>query len=722
MSNGTVGGLTTSISPNLYRVAGLKPRLRSHARIHRHVYRGQVWYVLEDPVTGSYQRLTMAAYRVIGLFDGVHSVERVWETLADELGDDAPTQDEVINLLGELNAANLLQSGIATGGEETQDRQQRHRRRQWLQRLQNPISQRIALFDPDALLESIAPVFRPAFGWFGFLVWLGVTVAAVVAAWMNWPELVEQFDAHVLSPRMLLLMAAAYPIVKLVHELGHGIATKVWGGEVHEMGVMLLAFMPIPYVDASAASAFADKSKRMVVGAIGIMVELLLASLALAIWLEAEAGLVRDGAFAVMVIGGISTVLFNGNPLLRFDGYYVLADAIEIPNLGTRATRYLGYLIQRYLFGVSGVTSPASAPGEAPWFFFYGIAATIYRLVILTTIVLYIAGKYFFVGVALALWVVVAQVIWPVCKSAGHVLASPALERKRMRAIAVTGGAVVLVVALIGFMPVPSGSRAEGVVWLPQAAHVRSGADGFVRSVEAAPGTQVRAGDPLLHLYAPLRDAEIAVLEATLRELEAKLQAEARSDRAKAEITKDEMATVQARLERSRAEQAQLVVRSPVGGEFVVDGVRNLADRYVRQGDVLGYVVDGRRPTVRVVLAQSDVTLVRERTRGVGVKFADRVGETLDARVEREVPAANNELPSKVLGSAGGGAIEVDPTDTAGLRAAQPFFQLDLAVPDYRGPVHYGTRVHVRFDHGTETLARQWWRELRQVFLRRFSV
>ncbi|MGI9333339.1 MAG: efflux RND transporter periplasmic adaptor subunit [Gammaproteobacteria bacterium] len=690
--------------------------------MHRHVYRGQVWYVLEDPVSGGYQRLTMAAYRVIGLFDGSRTVQRIWETLAQDLGDDAPTQDEIIHLLGELNASDLLQSGAVQGGEEIHRRQQRARREKWLGRLRNPVSQRFALVDPDAFLEALAPWLRPVFGPVGFIAWLTVAAAALVLAWMNWPALAEHFSHHALSPKMLLLMAVAYPIVKLVHELGHGVATKVWGGEVREMGVMLLAFMPIPYVDASAASTFAEKSRRMVVGAAGIMVEVLFAAGALFVWLEAEAGWLRDGAFAVMVIGGFSTLLFNGNPLLRFDGYYVLADAIEIPNLGSRATRYLGYLVERYVFGVRGASSPASAPGEAPWLFGYGIASMAYRLVVLVAIVLYVAGKFFVVGVVLAIWALTAQVLLPVCKSAGHVFASPRLARNRLRAIVTTGLGAAFVVALIGFVRVPHWSSAQGVVWLPEQAHVRAGADGFLLAMQAAPDDTVQPGATLFRLATPLLEAEIALFQAELAELEARLQSLAGSDRARAEIAKDAIDTARAKLERAEQRQAQLVVRSQAEGVLVVPNAQSLEGRYVRQGDVLGYVVAGARMTVRVAVDQANVTLVRERTLGVDVKFADRLERSFAAEVEREVPAANDKLPSRVLGSAGGGAIDVNPADDTGLEVLKPIFQLDLAVPGYAGPVHYGTRVHVRFDHGTDTLAQQWWRELRQVFLRRFSV
>ena len=339
-------------SSSWYRVADLKPLLRAHTRIHRHEYLGEIWYVLQDPLSGRFYRFSTSAYQLIGLFDGKRSVHEAWELAAERLGDDAPGQEEVIRLLSQLHSADVLQTDVPPDSVELFQRYQRQERMRWKQRLWSPLALRFPLFDPEKLLNAWLPLVRPLFGWLGFLAWLGIVIAGVFVAAMHWPELTENFADRVLAPQNLFLLWLTYPLVKALHEFGHAFATKVWGGEVHEIGIMLLVFMPVPYVDASAASAFKEKHKRMIVGAMGIMTELLLAVLALFIWLSAEHGMVRGFAYNVMLIGGVSTLFFNGNPLLRFDGYYVLADALEMPNLGKRSHQYLGYLIQRYWFGV----------------------------------------------------------------------------------------------------------------------------------------------------------------------------------------------------------------------------------------------------------------------------------------------------------------------------------------------------------------------------------
>src|SRR5262249_15033873 len=157
---------------------------------------------------------------------------------------------------------------------------------------------------------------RPLFGWFGALIWLSAITAGLVLAGLNWSALTENVVDRALAPQNLLLLWLVYPLVKAVHELGHAYATKIYGGEVHGFGVMFFVFVPVPYVDASAASGFPDKRQRMVVGAIGIAVEMLLAAVAVLVFTHATIGPVHAAAYNVILIGGVSTLLFNGNPLL----------------------------------------------------------------------------------------------------------------------------------------------------------------------------------------------------------------------------------------------------------------------------------------------------------------------------------------------------------------------------------------------------------------------
>ncbi len=709
-------------SPSWYRVAALRPRLRSHTRIHRHHYRNELWYVLQDRSAGKFHRFTPAAYYLIGLMNGERTVQQLWERAGVQLGDDLPTQDEVIRLLGQLHAADVLQCDVPPDLLELFRRHQQHRKAQWKQRLRSPLVIRVPLWDPERFLSRWLPLVRPLFSWYGALLWLAVVVSALVLAGLHWSELTESIVDRVLAPQNLLLLWLVYPVVKALHELGHGFATRVWGGEVHEIGIMFLVFMPVPYVDASAASAFRERRKRMLVGAAGIIVELFLASIALFVWLNVEPGVVRAVAYNIMLIGGVSTVLFNGNPLLRFDGYYVLADAVEIPNLGMRANRYFGYLFQRYLFGLEKAESPVSAPGERFWFVTYGIAAFIYRILIMAAIILFVAGKFFVVGVLLALWAVIPLLLLPAWKAISFLLFNPQLHRRRVHAIGIS---VLLVCVLGGFLflvPVPLRTQAEGVVWLPERSIVRAGTDGFVQELQVEPGTLVSEGMPLIITQDPFLTAELHVLESRHEELSLEYNLVRNEDRVRARILKEDIRALEEDLASHREQIERLVIRSPTTGRLVLPLASDLPGQYLHQGQLVGYVLDAEAPTARVVVSQQDVSLVRGQTRGVELRFAGSPDVVLPATIRREVPGASNRLPAVALGSQGGGEIAIDPRDRQGVTTFEKVFQFDVSIAARQVPDYIGGRVLVQFDHGFEPLGLQGYRAIRQLLLRRFNV
>jgi len=709
-------------SASWYRVAGLRPRIRDHAGFHRHLYRGDLWYVLQDRSSGRCHRLTPSAYQLVGLMNGERTTQEIWQLSCERLGEDAPTQDEAIRLLGLLHSADVLRCDVPPDTVELFQRQQRRSEGEWWRRFTNPLSLRFPLFDPDAFLTRSLHLVRPLFSAPAAVVWLSVVVWAVLTAVSRWAELTQGDSMELLDPRSVLLFGILYPIVKVVHELGHGYATKMWGGEVHETGIMFLVFMPLPYVDASASSVFPSKWRRAAVGAAGILVELFLASLALLVWANVEPGLVRSIAWHVVWIGGASTLLFNGNPLLRFDGYYVLSDLIEIPNLAARSRQHLASLAQRHVCRLDHVRNLVTARGEAAWFVGYGVASFVYRLVILVGIAVFVANRFFIVGVALALFAITMQVVVPLIRQIAFLLTSPRLGEKRPQALAITGAIALALAVLTLLVPLPSRTRAEGVVWAPEGAEVRAGADGFVLQVLARPDTLLEPGQPLLLTRDPSLEARVAVLEAQLQELRARHHAERGRERVKARITAEEIETTVKALGYARQRVGEMVVRSPVAGVFVISQPHDLLGRFVRQGELIGYVLGKTIDTVRVVLPQADAALVRDRTEHVEVRLQSRIGEVLRARIRREVPGATNRLPSAALGTHGGGRLAVDPADPEGLQTLEPVFQLDLSLLQSRSIREIGGRAHVRFDHGSEPLAAQAYRGLRRLFLRELGV
>jgi putative peptide zinc metalloprotease protein len=666
--------------------------------------------------------LTPSAHLLVGLMDGKRTAQEVWEEAVSQLGDDGPTQDETIRLLGMLYFAEALSCDVSPDTAEMFRRIDRRDTGERWRRILHPLSLRIPVLDPDAFLNRWIWLVRPIFSAYGALAWCAVVIAAVVLGAPHWTELTQDAGSRLLSGQNMLLLWIAYPCVKVLHEFGHGFAAKVWGAEVHEMGIMFMVLMPVPYVDASAANVFPDKRKRMLVAAAGVLVEVFLAALAMMIWLAVEPGLVRSLAYNVIWISGASTLLFNANPLLRFDGYFVLSDWIEIANLGGRSNEYLAYLLETHLFGLSNVRDPVSAPGEAAWFVAYGIAAFVYRVLIVFAIAFFLAGQFFVLGVLLALLSLSMQIVAPVVRQIANVLSSPRFGERRGRVVATSFVTVLGLAAALLLLPVPLRTTAQGVVWLPERAQVRAGTDAFVTQILVESNTPVEIGDPLVLVHDPLLQASVDRLDAELRALRARHYDERVTDLVQAQITEDEIATAEAALSRAQERRQEFVIRSPENGELVLPRSDDLMGRFFQQGELVGYVIGPETPTAKVVIGEADVALVREQTEAVEVRLARDIADVQPARILRIYPAATQKLPSRALGTAGGGTWAINTSDPDGLSTLAPVVELDLALPAIWESGAIGEAVYVRFDHGLEPLALRAYRGLRRLLLSRLSV
>lgn len=705
-----------------YRVAGLRLAIPGHVAVERHRYGAQAWYVLLDRLSGRVHRLTPTSYLFAARLDGRRTVDAIWQDLVAELDADAPGQPAVVQLLMQLHGADLLAGDIPPDAIEILSRRERMARSVWMRNLRSPMSMQIPLLDPDRFLAATLPLVRPLLGPLGLVLWCVLVAAGVATAAQHWTELGENLLDRLLGAEGLLAMALCYPVLKVLHELGHGYVARRLGCEVREMGLMLLVLLPVPYVDVSASAALRSKWQRAAVAFAGIAVEAGLAAAAALVWAAAEPGLLRAVAFNVMVIGGFSTLVVNGNPLLRFDGYYVLSDLLEVPNLAGRAVQFWGNLANRHLLGVQGLRRFPATAWERAVFVAYAPAAYAYRISVSLGVALFVAAHYLAVGVALAAITLFTGLVWPVLRAFWRVATAPLYRRTRGRAVAVSFGGVAALLLAVLAVPAPVHTTAEGVVWLPEDAIVRAGTDGFVDLV-AAPGA-VTPGTPLVAMVHPVAQARLQVSAARVEELQARYAAEWVQDRIAAGVTAVELAQESASLERERVREGRLTAVAAGPGTFVpVRPGADMAGRYVKEGEVLGYVTPAGGEVARVVVPQADVALVQGRLRHVSVLMPDR-RTAIRSSVLRALPAGLEELPHPALASGNGGGTVTDPRDTRAARAFERQFQFDVALPDAAATraAGWGAKVLVRFDYAWEPLGDTIYRRVRQGLLSRFET
>lgn len=713
-------------SPRWYRVAGLKPRLAGQLQVRRQHLRGQTWYLLA--LQGSHRsvRLNPAAYAIAGRFDGGRTVQQLWDQLL--AGDaDPPTQDEVIDLLERLREALLLQLGSGADAERLlahDNATGRPRQRRSL------LAWRIKLGDPSALLDRLAPLARLLFSPVAAFLWVLAATLLVVLALQHAPSLMAHGRAWLGTPRDALLALLLYVPIKLLHELAHGLAVRRWGGTVREAGVTLMLGLPVPWVDASAATAFDRRFRRIVVGAAGMMAELALAAVALPLWLWLPEGLLREMAFVTLFIAGVSTLLFNANPLQRLDGYYIATDLLALPNLGPRSRQWWLDLLRRRLLHTAAAEPMVVAAGERPWLMAYAPLSWAYGVFVAALAAVWLGQVSFALGVLAAVLLGWQSALRPLIGLLGALrraaLGQQATAR-RWRRIVGTGAAAAVLLMLL---PLPQRSQLQGVVWPSDDAQLRAEEDGFVTALELADGAQVVPGDVVLRLSNPAlqtalarQTAQVAALESELvQALPGRARGSDEVPEPRAGDAQAELARAQGELDRLHERESALTVRAGAAGRLALPQAADLPGSYLRRGSLFGQVLTGAPPTVRVALPESEAAEWRDGPPALAVRLAASRGEVHRARLLRDGAGAVWQLPSAALSQRHGGAIVTDPQDSHDLKPQQPVVLLDLQLQAAADtPARLGERAWVRLDRGFAPLSWQLLGGLQRALRQRFN-
>jgi putative peptide zinc metalloprotease protein len=636
--------MSTTFSESWHRVGALRVSLRPQVRVHRQYFRGERWFILHDPFNSQFFRLRPSAYAFVARLGADTTVEQAWRAALEEDPENAPGQQDAVGLLAQLYASNLIQTDAPADTLMLFNRLRKRRRREVTSKVLGAMFARFPLWDPDAFLDRIKPVADRVFSRAGLVVWAPVLLWGAMSLVGSAEELWSQ-SQRVLEPANLPWLMVVAVVLKITHEFGHMCLTKKFGGGVHTAGVLLMLFTPLPYADTTSAWSFRRRRERLLVGAGGMIVELFIAALAAVVWARAGDGLVRDLAFNVMLIGSVSTLLFNLNPLLRFDGYYLLADWLEMPNLYQRSLQQLRWLAERHLFGLRKEQSPAHSRREAVVFVGYGIAGAIYRIFLFGSILLFVWDRFLLLGVIMGVLCFSAWVVVPLGRLVIYLSDSPKLHRRRGRAVFATLGAAAAIVVLVRFVPLPEAVRAPGIVEAEEYTLVAATAPGKLVEVLAAPGVAVVAGQPLVRLEDPMLVFELRQVSAQLEEARARERQTLLLDRSGRRVIEGYREVLEQREAELRKRESELVVVARHAGNWVAPDLQEQRGRWVPRGTILGEVVnpESYRLAVRVPATRAP-RIFAGLNRPAGVRLGGQPGELLRVTQTLLVAAAPEEV------------------------------------------------------------------------------
>lgn len=686
------GDLSAPPSDTVRRLRAMRLRLASHVTLGSVRQRNQLVYRAHDAVGGRTTELSALATELLLLCDGRHALADLIDVVRARRPEFTPQQatEEVFAIIGAAEAGGLLlpveqkAGGLQIPAPPSL---------LW-RTLKNPLFARFSLFNPSALFNYLAPLANALFSPLGFVIWLLVVASGAALALANWGDIVAHAVDQGLAAHNLVWIILLFPLVKVLHEAGHGLACKRWGGEVRDFGIALMVFVPIPYVDCSDSAFFVRRRQRIIVAAAGMMVEFVLASLALAIWLVSTDELTRVLAFNLMVLTSVTTVLFNANPLMRYDAYYILSELLGIDNLASKSQALIGGWARRVFLGQRTAAVSLSL-FETLILFVYGVGSFCYRIFLVFAIVVGIMPRFFFLGFVLAAWTAGSMVVVPLSKRSVAAFAYLKKAEPPARHRALAGGGVLLVAAtLLLLVPLPYAVVADGAVRLPPEAVVRTVEAGVVATLPAGQAGEVISEAPLLLLVNPLLDAELTASRATLVSLERRHQALLASNLADAALAEADMRVTAGDVADGERRAAELIVRSPGSGRFeIAEGI--VPGVYVEEGAAVGVVL-GRsaQRTATVLVSQEDADLIISRLSSIAVRPVGTESKVRPATLEREYAVT---VQRQQNGTAQG------PVES---RFA---FEVGIASAD---DLPYGQALKVRFDLGWAPLSEQIWRSL----------
>jgi putative peptide zinc metalloprotease protein len=645
----------TSLQVSSVLAKGLRrPKLRTDLRISEQTISGETSYVVKNFETNSYNRYGATEYGVLELCDGTRTALEISDALTERHPDSPLSEAEVLEFLDSIEPA-MWERSVGEKNLAVLERIRDERKGRVDQ--SSVLYMSFKAWDPDKTLTKIDPylswMFTPGFVVFS----IGVFIAACYLLASDWTRVQQDTSAlYNFSDKSaydiwmfwILLM-----ILGGIHEFGHGLTCKHFGGEVHQMGFLLIYFTPAFYTDTTDILLFKRGSQRQWVIFAGIWIELVLCGLSGVVWYFSPVGSVtNDIAYKMMLLSGIQGALLNLNPLIKADGYYALSQFLNIDNLREESFAFLRAWAQKYLLR-HDIDLPPASKRQRRIFFLFGASAIVYSNALLIIVIVFV--KNILVSKLGDEWGYLATLVviyFFARKGIQQALPSVRawLRQKRedymVWKMTRTQQAGALGLALLLLIPPVSSSVSSGLVLEPGAsARVRAEVSGQVKTVYVKSGDTVKSGQ----LLAVLQNPEIAADADSLRHQLALASSQLRNGQDRSDFDSAANAVrdrtrLQQELAVAEKRAAALEIRAPIDGVVATADVDQKPGAFLAAGDEFARIVDRSTMKARILVRDWDLQEVQEGA-AVKVKVVPFPYRTYSGRVGRIYPASAADRP-----------------------------------------------------------------------------
>ncbi|MEX2286742.1 MAG: HlyD family efflux transporter periplasmic adaptor subunit [Planctomycetaceae bacterium] len=691
------------------RLRSVHTSLRPDLEISRHVFHGDAYYVVRDPITFHSHNVAARDYHVLIRLKATLSLGDTFEMLVAEGILARDQEEQFFRFVLTLQQLGFLRLPVADGSAlyARYERRQAAGRRQKLMGL---LFYRVPLLNPDAFLGRTVQYARPLFTRGAFALWLMLMLAAAIVLANRWHDFLSPaepvFVARNAATLWFLLIG-----LKALHEFGHAYSCKVFGGKVPEMGAYFILLTPCAYVDASTAWGFPSRKHRIIVSLAGMYVESVIAACAVFVWAWTASSFVHSCAHQVVILAGILTLALNINPLMRFDGYYVLSDLMNVPNLRSRSYALVSAIAKRLFLGIRRQRSAHGRSIDVQ-LAIYGIAALQYKVLLVLAICTVIALRFGMIGLVVSAVYLFGVLLTLVRQLTRYLWTSPETAAVRKRAIAWSVVLVMAVPTAVLSIPATKTQHMTGVVGGEKEARLNAAVSGFLTAESIKPGADVAANDVLCRLENTelSGNTNSAAAELELYELQTRIEQMKSPDGASPSQRRLEHARVA--FEQAKLDRDGLTIRAPYAGTLLNVSHDGQPGSFIREGEHIATVAGGDW-VVRSLATAEDIADMQARVgKPVRVRLRADTSAELEGTITRISKMGTKETTSQALTQLFGGEIPVSPRNG---EMDQPYFEIVVHIDgDDQLPLRHGMTARVCYETTREAYGRRLMRKYRQ--------
>ena len=565
--------------------------------------KGNPTWVIFDPVADAYYKIGDAKYHMIRALSGNMEIEEYLQKLHSE-GIRADKM-EVLKLIKFLQDSNLFMPRYLQTEQRAQNMRDMKRKMFWHWLMSTYLFFKIPIVKPDRFLSRTVDTIRLIFNkWVMLWLWI-IAFMGYVGLVMDWHKFTEKFISSI-SLQGLARYTLAVVAVKFIHEFAHAYAAKLNGVRVRRMGVAVVFFVPRLYTDLTDSWRIHDWKKRFLIDGAGIISEIIIGGIAALVWVNTVPGLTHSVAYFIFAVSIINTVLINGNPFIRYDGYFMLMDLTGIDNLQQRAAERVKYMWRKHLFGLDMPTNDKSEGWKRYFLIMFGIGTFIYRIFLYTSIIMIVYFQFpKVIGIVLLCLEVYLLVLKPLI---GEMKILNIMRKKMNRKKAILSYSGFAAIVLCFFLPMPWDVSLPCEVRPANSERIYA-RSGFLNEVRVKDGQKVSKGQVLFvqsnpYLSWRLREAVIGI------ERDETILDQAQSDAKRlGEIKIDRRVLQSSRdlVEELKRKQAQLTLKSKLNGVFAFYDRKLKAGKWLHKGEAIGEVYNPNRQEVTAYVGEDEM-------------------------------------------------------------------------------------------------------------------